>query len=305
MIRAAIAIGSNSTRMLAAALGGPEPLPLLRLREDTKLFMGLRDGGVLSDAVMDRTVEAVLRLKNAALAVGCGADGIDLYATSATRDASNRDQFARRLKEAAGLLLYVMSGEEEAALAFAAVADGSDTLAVDIGGGSTEIILGKEAAESSVSLQAGASRMLRSCPIASRADIPPLVERLRDMVREEAGVLMPDAVHRRLVLLGGTGTAARDMLAVRFPEDPAVTPGRVLDLAEDLADMTPENRRRVPGLPNAKVEHIVHGLCILYAVLLESGAEKAEISRLTNLDGWMRRLNADKNKGTRKGGSET
>ncbi len=304
MIRAAIAIGSNSTRMLASSMDGPEPLPLLRLREDTKLFMGLKDGGVLSDAVMDRTVEAVLRLKKAALSVGCGADAIDLYATSATRDASNRDQFTRRLKEAAGLLLYVMSGEEEASLAFAAVADGTDTLAVDIGGGSTEIILGKEEAEGSVSLQAGASRMLRSFPIASRADIPPLIQRLRAMVLEEAGPLMRGAVRRRLVLLGGTGTAANDMLSVRFPEDPAVTPRRVIDLAEDLADMTPEIRRRVPGLPETKAEHIVHGLCILYAVLLESGAERAEISRLTNLDGWMRRLHANMNHGTRKGGSE-
>ena len=305
MIRAAIAIGSNSTRMLAFSLDGPEPLPLLRLREDTKLFMGLEDGNVLSDAVMDRTAETVLRLKNAALAVGCGADMIDLYATSATRDASNRDQFARRLMDAAGLSLYVMSGEEEAALAFAAVADGSDTMAVDIGGGSTEIIIGKEEAERSVSLQAGASRMLRSFPIASPGDVPPLIEKLRAVVREEAGALLHDPIRRRLVLLGGTGTAAYDMLAVRFPPDPAVTPKRVLDLAEDLAGMTVEIRRRVPGLPSAKAEHIVHGLCILSAVLLESGAERAEISKKTNLDGWMRRLHTSLSKETRKGGSET
>ena len=304
MIRAAIAIGSNSTRMLAASMDGPEPLPLLRLREDTKLFMGLKDGGILSDEVMDRTAEAVLRLKNAALSVGCGADAIDLYATSATRDASNRDRFARRLTESTGLLLYVMSGEEEAALAFAAVADGTDTLAVDIGGGSTEIILGKEQAEGAVSLQAGASRMLRSFPIASPADVPRLVERLRAMVREEAGGLLHGAV-RRQVLLGGTGTAAYDMLANRFPEDPGITPQRVLSLAKDLAAMTAEERLRVPGLPGTKAEHIVHGLCILSAVLLEAGAERAEISRKTNLDGWMRRLHANIHHGTRKGGPKT
>ena len=301
MIRAAIAIGSNSTRMLAVSMDGPGPLPLLRLREDTKLFMGLTNG-VLSDGAMDRTAEAVLRLKNAALAVGCAADEIDLYATSATRDASNRDLFARRLTERTGLSLYVMSGEEEAALAFAAVADGTDTLAADIGGGSTEIILGRDEAESAVSLQAGASRMLRSFPIASRSGVPPLVDKLRAMVRKEAGALMRGA-GRRLVLLGGTGTAAHDMLAVRFPEDPSVTPRRALDLAEDLADMTVEDRRRVPGLPVSKAEHIVHGLCILSAVLLEAGAEKAEISAKTNLDGWMRRLYANMRNGTRKGGS--
>ena len=76
-----------------------------------------------------------------------------------------------------------------------------------------------------------------------------------------------------------------------------------LDLAEDLADMTVEDRRRVPGLPVSKAEHIVHGLCILSAVLLEAGAEKAEISAKTNLDGWMRRLYANMRNGTRKGGS--
>ncbi len=303
MIRAAIAIGSNSTRLLVSSLNGPQPLPLLRLREDTKLFMGLEDGRLSAEA-MERAAGAVLHLKKAALAAGCKETDIDLYATSATRDAANRDQFARRLEESAGLLLYVMTGEEEAELAFAAVSDGTDTLAADIGGGSTEIIRGRDTAESAVSLQAGASRMLRAFPISSEAGVLPLVEKLRTMLRSEAGSILASPGGQRLVLLGGTGTASRDMLAVRCPDDPAVNTEHILSLARELAGMTPERRRRVPGLPAAKAEHIVHGLCILSAVLIESGAESAEVSSKTNLDGWMRRLHKNLHKGTKEGGLE-
>ena len=290
MIRAAIAIGSNSTRMLAADLGGSAPRPLLRLREDTKLFMGLDEGGFLSEEAMDRTVLAVSRLKAAALSVGCGEKNIDLYATSATRDAQNRDEFSRRLQASAGLSLYVMSGEEEAGLAFAAVADGTKTLAVDIGGGSAEIILGTERPEASVSLQAGASRLLKACPIAGAEDVLPLTERLRKTVRDGAASILDRSGGARVVLLGGTGTAARDILTSRLPGG-VITAESALSLAGELAGLPLEVRRCVPGLPPAKAEHIVHGLCILAAILHETGAKEATASSLTNLDGWMSRLN--------------
>ncbi len=290
MIRAAIAIGSNSTRMLAASMDGSAPMPLIRLREDTKLFSGLTEEGALSEEAMERTAKAVVRLKNAALNAGCDENGIDLYATSATRDALNREAFALRLRSSAGLFMYVMTGKEEAELAFTAVADGTGTLVADIGGGSTELTYGRDRVEDSVSLQAGASRLMKAVPIRSPADVLPLTAQLRPMIRTEAGHVTARRGSGRLVLLGGSGTAAGDLIALRYPDDRRVTTPRVLALAEELADIPPQMRRSIPGLPPAKADHIVHGLCILYAVLAETGAQEAEISLKTNLDGWMRRM---------------
>ena len=297
MIRAAIAIGSNSTRMLAASLDAPGPRPLLRLREDTKLFMGLSGDGFLSEEAMTRTVLAIKRLREAALGAGCDENGIDLYATSATRDALNRDEFARRLRSSAGLLLYVMTGEEEACLAFDAVADGTKILAVDIGGGSTEITLGKERAEAFVSLQAGASRLMLSHPVSASQEVLPLVEKLRGLVRSEAARILDRQAGARLVLLGGTGTSARDMLSYLSPAETAITAVRTLSMARSLADMPLSVRRNVPGLPPSRAEHIVHGLCILAAVLFETGADDVTVSSQTNLDGWMKRLYSEYHKG--------
>ncbi len=288
MIRAAIAIGSNSTRMLIACPDGSSYRALGRYREDTKLFMGLSPEGFLSEEAMERTVRAAAKLKDTALEAGCKESAVDLYATSATRDALNRDVFARRLQEDSGLLLYIMSGSEEAELAFAAAADGRPALVADIGGGSTELTLGRERAEDSVSLQLGASRLLKACPIASRRDVPPLAEHLRKAVRSGAARILAECAGHRLVLLGGTGTSAHDILALRSAGN--VTAPRVLALAEELADMPLKQRLLVPGLPPSRAEHIVHGLCILYAVLCETGAETAEVSSKTNLDGWMSRL---------------
>ena len=124
----AIAIGSNSTRLLTRLENGLED----RAREDTKLFSGLNEDGNLSDEAMDRTVRAVLRLKKRAIQFG--AEYIILLATSATRDAGNSEEFSRRLLAGTGLRLKIISGNKEAELAFRAASAGSHCAVLDIGG---------------------------------------------------------------------------------------------------------------------------------------------------------------------------
>ena len=120
----AIAIGSNSTRLLTRLDSGLED----RAREDTRLFSGLTEEGLLSDEAMDRTVRAVLRLKKRALQFG--AEYMLLIATSATRDAGNSEEFARRLLAGTGLRLRVVSGSKEAELAFSAASCGDSAAVV-------------------------------------------------------------------------------------------------------------------------------------------------------------------------------
>ena len=119
MKRAAIAIGSNSTRMLAAEKRNGKLEDILRGREETRLFLGLDEEGRIRPERIEDTAQAVCRL--ALLAKAAGAQSIALFATSATRDAKNGEALGGRIRELCGLSMRVISGEEEADLAFRAV----------------------------------------------------------------------------------------------------------------------------------------------------------------------------------------
>ena len=169
MKRAAIAIGSNSTRMLAAEVRNGALLNPIRGREETRLFLGLDEEGRIRPERLEETAQAVDRLYQAALAYG--AESVDLFATSATRDAGNSADFAKRIRELTGLALQIISGEEEARLAFMAVSEGKRRLVMDIGGGSTEWTIGEQnRVEWAVSMQLGASRLLKMQPITCPQD---------------------------------------------------------------------------------------------------------------------------------------
>ena len=207
MKRAAIAIGSNSTRMLAAETTGGALRNPIRGREETRLFLGLDEAGNISPEKLEDTAQAVKRLYLNALAYG--AETVDLFATSATRDAGNSADFASRIRKLTGLELRIISGEEEARLAFAAVSEGKRRLVMDIGGGSTEWTVGENnRVEWAVSMQLGASRLLKMCPIQSVWDAERALDAARraadcgrDAWRSARGVLLslmrslPDILH--------------------------------------------------------------------------------------------------------------
>ncbi len=294
MIRAAIALGSNSTRMLCARVEPSLVVPLGRGRVETLLFMGLDPGGALSPEALERAASAVAALKAQAEALGCPPGQIDLYATSAVRDASNRDRLAALLHTRCDLDMQVLSGEEEALFSFLAVSGGKDALVVDIGGGSTELTCGENGhILSSVSLQMGASRCLKTHPIDTADDARALTEILCGRMEKEAGDVL-DCFRARpyipLTGIGGTCTACRDMLCQNrplFPDGPAMTLGNITLLRDLLAPLSREERARFRGLPPQRAAHIVHGLCILCAALAVFRPESVSASSLNNLDGWM------------------
>ena len=113
MKRAAIAIGSNSTRMLCADQENGRLTQIVRGREETRLFLGLDEEGNIRPERLEETARAVERLWQAA--VRQGAQEVDLLATSASRDAKNGDALRARIRQLCGLDMRVISGEEEAA----------------------------------------------------------------------------------------------------------------------------------------------------------------------------------------------
>lgn len=140
---AAIDVGTNSTRLLVADLD-PAYRPIQREMTITRLGYKVDETGYLDAASMERTVETIARY--AEIATGLRAKSMRIAATSACRDASNRNEFFAKVRAAAGVEPEILSGEQEAATAFAGALSGIEErgpwLVVDIGGGSTEVVLG-------------------------------------------------------------------------------------------------------------------------------------------------------------------
>jgi len=151
MIRrvAAVDCGTNSLRLLVAEvdLGRVEVTDVARRMEIVRLGQGVDKSGRLAPDALDRAI-VVLRDYSGVIA-GSTARAVRMVATSATRDASNAAEFTRRVKEVLGIAPEVLTGHEEAMLSFtgataelAAAGDGGPFLVADIGGGSTEFVLG-------------------------------------------------------------------------------------------------------------------------------------------------------------------
>ena len=280
----AIAIGSNSTRLLTRLENGLED----RAREDTKLFSGLNEEGNLSDEAMDRTVRAVLRLKKRAIQFG--AEYIMLLATSATRDAGNSEEFSRRLLAGTGLRLKIISGNKEAELAFRAASAGSYCAVLDIGGGSAELTYGADGKIiKSISAQEGASRLLKEGEILSVKDAERVYGRVISRLRNAYAPILSLKRPPRLILIGGTATTAAAIQLVTDShgqelEGTQLTKEQAREQLVRISALSLKDRANIPGLYPSRVHIMPHGLCILLAALELTGFESFTVSTRNNLD---------------------
>ena len=299
MKAAVIGIGSNSVRMLMAQMGSDGFQRLGRDREGTRLFAGLDAEKRLSQEAMAHTAAAVKRM--AECARGAGAQELHIFATSASRDAVNGDEFSRLVQRETGVAPEILSGEQEAELSFlgasAAVPQAARCGVIDIGGGSTELVTGTPSGvESGFSCQMGAVRLFRQYPLKCRADMAAVEQRaeeiLADKLQHRPEMLLPDI----WVGTGGTFTTLAAMargIAWTNREGLHGTPlhrEQIQAIGETLADMTPQERTRLPGLQPSRADIVVHGICILLAVMKQLGISSVIVSEWGNLDGYMRRL---------------
>jgi exopolyphosphatase/guanosine-5'-triphosphate,3'-diphosphate pyrophosphatase len=160
-------IGSNSAQLqVVDAYAGAPPLPAHAVKEPTLLAEEIQPDGSISDTGIDRVTESVGRTIEAGLRLGVG----ELYAfvTSAIRDAANRDQILDAVERGCGVRPQYLTGEEEARFTYAAAHrwygwSAGRILLLDIGGGTLEIVLGRDAEpDLAVSLPLGAGRLTRS-----------------------------------------------------------------------------------------------------------------------------------------------
>ncbi|MBP3636322.1 MAG: Ppx/GppA family phosphatase [Clostridia bacterium] len=290
---AAIGIGSNSVRMLLIETEGSTFRRLRRDREGTRLFAGLDQSGNLSQSAMDATIAAVARMAREAREDG--AEQVHLFATSATRDAANQAEFAARLLAEAQVELEICSGYREAQLSFLGATDGGYSGVIDIGGGSTEFVVGQGThLVCAFSCQMGAVRLFQQAPITGHGDLPAVEQLATDILEQKLAhhptLNFPD----RWIGTGGTFTTLAAMVKGIRWTDRTYMHGTRLTLAEVeqqallLSDMPMEERLQLPGLQPHRADIVVHGICILSAAMKRLGIQEITVSEYGNLDGYLK-----------------
>lgn len=289
---AAIGIGSNSLRMLIADVERGRLFRLDRYREGLRVFDALdRQGNITPEMTGKacRSVEAFRRQ-----AVECGAERVHLFATSAVRDAANQEAFSKALLDATGLSLEICSGDLEARLSFIGATDGETSGLIDIGGGSTEIAVGRGIEiQRAVSLQMGAVRLCRLHPIQSAEEAHAVVRAARELILPQRDAFM--AIRPPVwVGVGGTFTTSA-ALVQRIPWNRrehihgfALTRESVQAAMEALAPMSMEERLALPSLQPQRADIVVHGIAILLACMLELDLPSITVSEYGNLEGYLK-----------------
>ena len=290
-----IGIGSNSVRMLLADVTDGKLERILRDREGTRLFAGLDENNYLSEESMRRTAGAAALMVGKARAGG--AEHVHIFATSASRDAANGEDFIQLVRTLTGEDLDIISGEKEACLSFLGATDGVQIPCgvIDIGGGSTEVVTGLGATVgTAVSCQMGAVRLYNMLPLQSAADLKAVIAKADEILTDTLAGRSLDPMPERWIGTGGTFTTLAAMVKGIRWTDRTYMHGTVLPkekietLAAHLADMPMEARLKLPGLQPNRADIVVHGICILLAIMEHFGMTGITVSELGNLDGFIR-----------------
>jgi len=277
---ATVDLGTNTVRLLVVEARPPEWRPLLETQRVTRLGEGQAARGALGGAPMRRTTHVVAEFVERARALG--AAEIRIVATSAVREASNRDDFVAAVREACGRSVEVISGEEEARLTLLGVsaglpALGGSFLLFDIGGGSTEFVVAESARPAGlVSLRLGVVALAERHTDAGPVDVRQLA-RLEAAIDQalSAGLVPAISAARSPELVGSAGTvttlAALD-LELRAYDAARVQGHRLTKRAVEvqltrLAGLTVSERAALPCLEPGRADLIVPGAAICLAVL--------------------------------------
>ena len=290
---AAVDCGTNSVRLLVRDLPGEE---LHREMRIVRLGEGVDRTGSLAPQAIARTREALEAYREVCdrLAV----DRIRMVATSATRDAANREDFVAVVVAALGVEPEVISGDEEAALSFRGATVGLDPadgpfLVMDIGGGSTELVLGTTGVEAARSVDVGCVRLTER----HLASDPPTADEVAaatadvDAALAAALEVVPAARARTAVgLAGSVTTVAALALALPSYQPEAihlsrVSRERVHEITGELLSMTREERSRLGVMHPGRVDVIGGGALVLDRALALAGQEEVVVSESDILDG--------------------
>ena len=300
MIRrvAAIDCGTNSIRLLVADVDTDVGtlVDLDRRMEIVRLGRGVDATGRLDDEALARTFAACDRY--AEVLRDLGAQRVRVVATSASRDAENRDDFVSGVLARIGVEPEVVSGDEEARLSFLGATRGlagaePPYLVVDIGGGSTEFVVGTDEPVAACSVDVGCVRLterhLRDDP-PTRAEIDAVVADA-DAAIALAGETVPFGEARTLVGLAGSVTTAAALALGLEEYDPArihgarISAAAVAEVSDRLLASTHAERAAVAVIHPGRVDVLNAGILVLRRILDRTGLPEVLVSEHDILDG--------------------
>jgi exopolyphosphatase/guanosine-5'-triphosphate,3'-diphosphate pyrophosphatase len=288
--------------LVADADGADAPLLIAeRLMRITRLGQGVDAARVLHPDAIARTTTVLDEY--AGVIRDLGATRVRATATSAARDASNREEFFDAAERALGTRPELLSGDDEAALSFlgatAELTDGAPYLVVDVGGGSTEFVAGTEKPEGAVSIDVGCVRIteqfLRSDPPAPE-ELSQAVSVVRDHLADVGRLVRGAGSARTLVGLAGTVTtmAAIELGLAEYSRDAIhhfrLSRAAAEDVFRTLATEPAAQRRHNPGLEEGRVDVIVGGALIVVSIMRHWAFDEMLVSEADILDGLARSI---------------
>ncbi|HEX7939607.1 MAG TPA: Ppx/GppA phosphatase family protein [Gemmatimonadaceae bacterium] len=287
---AAIDVGSNSIRMIIADVGADGSIGVVdEMKAHPRLGRGLEATNALNTESMDLAVDGIQRM--ATLAKQFGAQRVEAVATSAVRDDENAELFVARVKQATGIKLRVISGDDEARLMFRSALAHFDLgqgrcVVMDIGGGSLELALSADGVvDRLTSLPLGAIRLTE------RFLDDPSPKRMRKLSKAVRKAIKPIISGRdwrgaRVIGSGGTFTNLAGLYLHRkgafnamSVHETAISRTDVEHILDQLSEMSVEERRATPGINPDRADIIVAGVAAVAEVLARVDAREVIVSR--------------------------
>ena len=293
---AAIDCGTNSLRLLIADIDQGNFREIYRTMEVVRLGEGVDQNKTFKLEAIDRTLTSLQTFSREI--TRRGVERIRFCATSATRDATNRDLFIKGVEEILGITPEVIPGTEEASLSFRgatkelAMAEGP-FLVVDIGGGSTEFVYGTENVISARSVNVGCVRMAErhqlTSPLSESSRIAAIAD--IDAAIAEAASEVPITKARSVIAVAGTATTvAAAALGLETYDRYAIHLARISaekthEIAQSFAAMTRSEIAALGYMHPGRVDVITAGSLVLSRIMSATGAKEFIASESDILDG--------------------
>jgi exopolyphosphatase / guanosine-5'-triphosphate,3'-diphosphate pyrophosphatase len=300
--RAIIDIGTNSVKLLVAEVAGRQVIPIWEGSEQTRLGRGFYENHRLSAAAVAATAQVAAGF--AKKARDLSAFSTRVIATSAARDALNVEDLVQVVRKASGLDIEILSGEQEADLAFQGVTTdlryaNSPLLLLEVGGGSSQFILGDHGKRTFTrSFQIGTVRLMEAVPhgdLQGNQDLAQTRQWLKRVLDEEVAArlepelqrvrqTLPPVTELQLVGTGGTASilgcmdAKLDVFDRDRLESVSLNIDRLQQTLTLLWSLSLAERRNIVGLPANRADVILTGVAIYEAIMTRFGFQELRIS---------------------------
>jgi len=293
-----IDIGTNSMRLLIAEYKDGKIINRKKYVNTTRIGQGVDSQGYITDEAIERNINALIEFSKICKEEEC--KEIYCMGTSALRDSKNKELFIKLAKEKANINVDIISGEKESNLGFMGVLQGvenpEDILVIDIGGGSTEFIIGnKNGIRFAKSENVGALRMtekfLKQDPI-NETEFKNMSDFIYEEIKDTLKYIEKDGV-QKIVGIGGTITSLSainqkmESYSMDKIHNSKVTLGEIELILQNLKKMTLNDKKNLKGLQTKRADIITAGVEILYTIMKNIEINEIIVSEYDNLEGLM------------------